>query len=285
MARNVIVVSIVGLMLATATVLNADTKVTESKEDKTPDVKAKASPPEVLLVNVVSVSGPAQLLAANGENPKWEPLKAGMNLGENTVIRTGLRAKVVLKFSDRGEVTVKNGTKMGIGEFRKQGTKVKMRLGLKYGSVRASVDSTRGPNDWKVSTPTATLSVRGSVSDFGWLVDIGTWVMSYEGTWNLTSGVRGDLNVGAGEATSGILQHYFELIQMVRELRMIDVHGGLSKAELKFFRSGNSGGWSFGIVNGNNGGNFRATRVTSNIMPAVVVQNGTGQNGRDEGDP
>ena len=140
-------------------------------------------------VTVVSVSGPAQkLIAAKGKD-KWEAIKAGDELPENTVIRTGLRAKVVLKFEDRAEVTVKSGSQMGIGEFRKVGAASKVRMGLKYGRVRTTVKRERGPSDLKIATAVATLSVRGSEAESGF-GSSGLVVKSFASDWNLQYGNR-----------------------------------------------------------------------------------------------
>ena len=118
-----------------------------------------------LKVTVVSVSGPAQKMIAGDEKAKWQPMKAGEVLDEMTVIRTGFGAKVVLKFEDRGQVTVNNATKVGLSELRKEGARASANIGLKYGTVRASVDGKQGNNDFRVSTPRAVLSIKGSTTD------------------------------------------------------------------------------------------------------------------------
>jgi len=138
-----------------------------------------------LKATVTSVTGPAQkLLAANG-GAKWQPLKAGEELGELTVIRTGLGARVVLKFADRGEIVVNNATKIGIAELRKRGDEVKAQLGLKYGTMRASVETGRGRNDFRISTPVATLSVRGSSADVGFMADSTRMLDAKAGLWRV----------------------------------------------------------------------------------------------------
>ena len=131
-------------------------------------------------VTVVSVVGKAhKLITSNGR--KWEALKAGDILDEKTVIRTGFRTTVILKFEDRSLVKVNNATKMGIGEFRKKPASTKIRLGLKYGTVRAAVDSSLGPHEFSVSTPAATLSVRGSIKEVGYSVDGGARGIAHQG--------------------------------------------------------------------------------------------------------
>lgn len=124
----------------------------------------------VLKTTVKSVTGSAQKLAVNGAN-KWEPLKVGDVLDEKTVIRTGFNSSVVLHLADRGEFTVNGATKIGISELRTQDNVVKGTVGIKYGTIHATIDSTKGANDFKISTPVATLSVRGSAGTIGFSMD------------------------------------------------------------------------------------------------------------------
>ena len=170
--------------------------------------KPKAPEPaaENLKVTVVSVAGPAQKLLAGKGQTKWQPLKAGEELGELTVIRTGLGAKVVLKFEDRGEVIVNNATKIGLGELRKKGNEATARLGLKYGTIRASVEAEKGKNDFRIATPVATLSVRGSSADAGFMVDSTRMLQAYAGRW----WVQKVLGTGTQEETFAVIQRMVE---------------------------------------------------------------------------
>ncbi len=156
---------------------------------KAPDAAKPPAKVEAGKVTVVSVSGPAQkLIAAKGKD-KWEAVKAGEELPENTIIRTGLRAKVVLKFEDRVEVTVKSGSQMGVSEFRKAGAASKVRMGLKYGRVRTTIRREKGPSDLRIATAVATLSVRGSGCDSGF-GSSGLIVKSFASDWNLQYGTH-----------------------------------------------------------------------------------------------
>ena len=146
--------------------------------------KAVPKAPAALKATVVSVSGPAQkMVVTNGR--KWEALKAGEKLSELTVIRTGLGAKVVLNLADRGEIVVNNATKIGIRELRQKGDEVKAQLGLKYGTMRASVEAGRGKSDFRISTPVATLSVRGSEANVGFMVDSARMLDAKAGVWRV----------------------------------------------------------------------------------------------------
>jgi hypothetical protein len=168
------------LVLSVSSVLAAPPAATKPAE-----MPPKPQPAR-LKVTVASVSGPAQKLLAGEGQKKWQALKAGEQLSELTILRTGLGAKVVLQFEDRGEVTVQNATKVGIAELRKEGDLAKARLGLKYGALRARVDATRGRNDFRIATPVATLSVRGSDANTVFLADSPNIVDAGSGSWQVT---------------------------------------------------------------------------------------------------
>jgi hypothetical protein len=132
-------------------------------------------------VTVVSVTGQAQKCDSTAEPKKWEAIQAGDVLSDLTLIRTGFNSGVVLNLGQRGEVRIGSATKIGITEFRKEGPLAKTTLGLKYGTFQADVDSKKGPADFRVSTPTATLSVRGSEPEVSYGSDVGTQGFSHEG--------------------------------------------------------------------------------------------------------
>ncbi len=153
-------------------------------------------------VTVVSVKGPAQKGVTVDGKVQWTPLKAGEKLDQLTVICTGLRAEVVLKFEDRGEVTIGRCTKMGIAEFTKTQDHAKARLGLKYGTMNTSVEKGKGTSDFQIATPVATLAVRGSRSRHSFTGDMGLGLSVNQGNWNLTSGASGNsMNFGPGQNT------------------------------------------------------------------------------------
>ncbi len=191
-------------------------------------------------VSVVSVTGQAEkLLPGQGQQDTWTALSVGEELGELTIIRTGLRSKVTLKLQDRGEVMVGSGTKIGIAEFRKRGSLVTTQLGLKYGTMHASVDSSRGPNDAKVTTPVATLSIRGSAAQIGVSGDRGLGLRARSGNWRVAAGQR-TRNIVAGESTDSQLTQPVVILKQQRSNILGDLFGGLSDAEKEFFTNNDS---------------------------------------------
>lgn len=154
-----------------------------AKVPAAPPAKVAATP---LKATVASVTGPAQKLLVGKGEKKWQPLKAGETLDEMTVIRTGFGAKVVVKFEDRAELTIRNASKGGLGQLRKEGDLAQAQLGLKYGSMRLSVIGRRGRNDFRLKTPVATLSIRQSDADVVFLVDSPNIVNAGSGNWQVT---------------------------------------------------------------------------------------------------
>jgi len=167
------------------------------------EMRSKVMREEPLPVTVVSVSGPAERLAVDAEGKQtWQALKAGEQLSGESVIRTGFRAKVVLKFADRGEVTINSATKFGVKKFVKTGpTRAEARLGLKYGTIDAQVHKEAGDNDVQVATPVATLAVGGSGAGIGFGGDSGMGVQGKSGHWKGATPGGGQMIVGGGEST------------------------------------------------------------------------------------
>jgi len=189
---------ILACVVLASTTLNAQVNPKPAKAKKVEPVKQKTVS---MKITVASVTGIAHKRAA--PNAKWTPLKANETLNELAIIRTGLGAKVILNLGDRGKVTVRSATKVGITEFTKTGQHVKARLGLKYGSMRAKVDRARGTSDFSVATPVATLSVRGTEGDIWLWWDLGMFLYGLENIWNFNSSYNGkNRNVSKGEWTN-----------------------------------------------------------------------------------
>ncbi|MCP4134772.1 MAG: FecR domain-containing protein [bacterium] len=118
-------------------------------------------------IKVVSVRG--KVAYKNGGS--WKPVRKGMTLNAGSKVSTGIRSTAVLHFMGKGnthKVTVKPLTMMKIYEnsvSQDKGSKSKYRtrIGLRRGSIRAKVSRKRKVRTiFKVSTPVATSSVRGT---------------------------------------------------------------------------------------------------------------------------
>ena len=206
----------------------ADKAPAKNPADKAP--KKDAAQADKINVTVVSVSGIAEQRSATEENAKWTALKAGDVLSEMTLIRTGLGGKVLLKLSDRGNVTVKSGSKIGIGSFRRQGKLVQTRLGLKYGAIRAKVDSSRGANDFRVRTAVGTLAATGTGGDMAQWGDFSFQAKGTDGSWQASLANR-VASLLAGEWTDKNLSQPLATLLEKHDAKIAPT--GLTVGELK----------------------------------------------------
>jgi len=203
------------------------------------EAKAPNPPKETkLAITVKAVSGRAHRMVVTGEKTKWVPLAAGEKLDEMTVIRTGFRSKVVLRFADNSVVEIKRATKMGIAEFRKTGKVVKTRLGLKYGAVRTTVQKARAINDFTVATPVATMAITGSNPTQAFTGDFGYKAHMPQGHAIVTVGGK-NLALGNRSGTDNSLTKWSALA--TQGVKPVLVGGGgsmaLSGNELAFMKS------------------------------------------------
>lgn len=241
-----------------------------------PDGAPKAAPVQV---TVVAVSGVAQKRAMGDPAGKWQPVKVGDVLGEQTVIRTGLGTEVVLLLADRGRVVVRSGTKAGIGTFRKKGKVLTARLGLKYGTLRAHVDGAPGPNDLQVATPVATVSVRGCGANMG-IDERGFRFGVFEHQWEVRTRDGRKKMVREKECTDGALKPWRKLLT---ELGYVCVAGVgqdeddqdslMENADGRAIldnSAGDNGRWLFGFPTGSQGNG------PSESMPPVYNQDRSG---------
>ncbi|MDY7011398.1 MAG: FecR domain-containing protein [Planctomycetota bacterium] len=256
--RNLLRVCLIGIVLLVLV------GVSFAQKDKTPAGKAvsqQQTKPKPMVVTVKEVSGTAHRLLA-GKDEKWAPIKVGDKLDEMTVIRTGFRTKVVLTFADNSEVTIERATKMGIKQFRKEGKVTRTTLGLKYGSLRATVKKASGPNDFRIATPVATAAARGSRNLAKFSGDFGYEMKCLSGKWNVKKGAK-SLNLVPGESTNNNLLASIKMLKKASTPVIGDVLGGLTPKELTYIRtySGGQGGLGF-----TPGGSFAKTFIKSRVL-------------------
>ena len=181
-------------------------------------------------VTVVSVEGKVYYRDGSVEGGERLPLKAGDTLTERMIVMTGLGSKAVLKFDEFGEIVVNSGTKMGIGEFRRSQGQVDTRVGMKYGSMKVSVDSSEAPVDFKVATPVATAAAEGS-GIFIAFAELGFGIYGTEGTWYLV-GLGGSNTVQPGQQGDGQGTNADTLANLDNAVLLGDIFGGLTPEEV-----------------------------------------------------
>jgi hypothetical protein len=147
-------------------------------------------------IRVVSVKGTASYKAGG----QWVPLQAGTALAVGTKVSTGVRSNAVIKINNH-TVTVQPLTIMKINESVEDGKSSTTRLGLRRGSVRTKVArDERIKTVFKVSTPVATSSVRGTEQivvyspTFGMRIFVIDGTVTGQGANGAEKFISGDLN-------------------------------------------------------------------------------------------
>lgn len=96
----------------------------------------------------------------------WAPAAVGQKLPKGTQVATGFRSSATLALGD-SLLAVKPLTQMSVEELVKTGNLVKTEVYLRVGKVKAEVVTTASTkNDFKLKSPTATASVRGTSFEF-----------------------------------------------------------------------------------------------------------------------
>lgn len=95
-------------------------------------------------------------------NGDFQECKKGTVLRKNSVVVTGMDTQVLIRFADKGQVTVKEMTNFSIGTYFIAEDGITAHTSMKVGDVDVEVDKKFKDIDFSVSTPTCTASVRGS---------------------------------------------------------------------------------------------------------------------------
>lgn len=115
-------------------------------------------------ITVISVRGRVAYKAGRS----WAPLRQGMNLREGSKISTGVRSYAVIRLNSN-TISIKPLTMIKIYQNRMTKNTSRTRIGLKRGSLRAKIQKGRRVRTvFKVSTPVATSSVRGTEEDISY---------------------------------------------------------------------------------------------------------------------
>ena len=125
-----------------------------------------------LEVTIKSMKGDVDIRLPGGI--EWKRASMGMVLKEGTQISTGYGAEAELQLADSSIVNVYQLTQIGIDKFFRERAKVKTKINLKIGRVKAKVQRIEDElSDFDVVTPTSVVSARGTVTRVG-ETDFGT---------------------------------------------------------------------------------------------------------------
>lgn len=100
------------------------------------------------------------------EGSAWRPAKVGVAVGKGTIISTGFKSSAVLKLGPT-TITLKPLTRLTLEDLIKTQGGTQTQLYLLAGRVKADVPPQAGQTtDFRVKSPTATASVRGTGFEF-----------------------------------------------------------------------------------------------------------------------
>ena len=115
------------------------------------------------LATVKEVKGRVEFKASGGA---WAPAAAGTALNKDTLVSTGFNSQAVVSLGG-STLTIKPLTRLTLEDIALREGNETVSLFLLAGRVRAEVrPPVGGKTDFKVKSPTATASVRGTVFDF-----------------------------------------------------------------------------------------------------------------------
>lgn len=98
----------------------------------------------------------------------WRDLKVGDLLDAGAEIRTGRESNATLRVGMNATTRIERQTRIAISELTQEGGKLRTRLAMQLGKADVKVDKVGLDNDFEVSTPTATLAVKGTMARIWW---------------------------------------------------------------------------------------------------------------------
>jgi hypothetical protein len=135
---------------------------------------------------------------------KQEPtvLRAGIDVFQNEIIRTGDRSASRVRFQDNTDLSVGAGSEVTLDRFvfDPNPEKSQVALSIAKGVVRFTTGSLP-KSAYKITTPTATIGVRGTIFTVA-VTEDGTTTVSVEDGIALVSGASQTVTVNAGMTTS-----------------------------------------------------------------------------------
>ena len=115
---------------------------------------------------VMKVTGTAQARA--DRKSRWTQLKVNSVLRPGVVVRTGRKSMVALRVGANATLLIDRQTRVAIPEIIQVGDKLKTRVSIQFGRTEVKVNRIGLSNDFEVSTPSASLAVRGTAFRVMW---------------------------------------------------------------------------------------------------------------------
>jgi hypothetical protein len=229
-----------------------------------------------LQARVVKVTGRVRygIPDADGNVAEWHPAKVGDLLPAGAQVRTGLRSKAVLAFGPTAAVIFEQLTQASVAEHERitDGRDVKLALG--HGMLRAGVAETTVRCDMTISTPTATLTKRGTM-DFG---------IQYEPSRQrfrvfldksgmielLNEKTNRSMKILPGQYMTEAMEQWLILAAEERFVSVLDVFGLTDIEQLVELLYGSG----LGVVEPGAGPNTNSVRRTGKLAADIIAQEG-----------
>lgn len=140
--------------------------------------------PAFAVITVEQITGKA----AYKDGQQWKPLAVNQKLEVGTKVSTGSGSSVVLNI-DGSKVTIRQFSMVRINHNMADSEKSETNLGLKYGVINAKVKKIGAiRTQFKISTPVATSSVRGTEEEVSFGPQSGMIVKVLEGAVGTENG-------------------------------------------------------------------------------------------------
>lgn len=162
-------------------------------------------------IQVIEITGKVAYLSGK----TWKPLTKTTNLEIGTKISTGIRSYAVLKLN-QNFLRIKPLSVINIYHNSSSEKNINTHILLKRGSIRAKINQLQGiETKFKVSTPLATASVRGTEEDISYGPEIGMIIKVISGV------ITGENKMGAKKTLSKSLT-YRQKNYLANPLPLID---------------------------------------------------------------
>jgi hypothetical protein len=135
-----------------------------------------------------------------GRDGQARPLARGAELDSGDTVRTSTEGRAQLRFSDGSYVSLQPNTDFAISDYKFEGKNDDRGF---FGLVRGAMRTVTGAvgrvnrNSYRITTPTATVGIRGTGGVIQVLNDGATLVIGTSGIWSLTN-PAGSIDIPAG---------------------------------------------------------------------------------------
>ena len=178
------------------------TAITPSAEANPTEAAPADEPEEQLKATVTSMTGASVQYSVDG-GQSWQAVSKDLQLGKDAIVRTGFASGCEISFQGNTILQVEALSCVRVAEYIGSSTSHKVQANLQYGALRCGVAKGRIKSDTTISTPVATLGIRGTVTHvefdrgtsqckLGVLKDGPADARTWRGSYRLAEGMKTD---------------------------------------------------------------------------------------------